>query len=426
MTAREFDIVLYGATGFTGLRTCQYLAQNYKQGVRWAIAGRSIPKLEEARQKLTAIDPALQNMVIIKADASNVESLGAMAARTKVVISTVGPFMKHGEPLVEACVKQKTHYVDSTGESPFVHNIIRKYHKDARDNKTILVPQCGFDSVPSEIGTKMVVDYLRKEYNLTTKSVKLSLVKARGAASGGTLASVCEVIESTNEGLGPTMDQNLLVPEEVASKITPAKVSAPTIFYDHDFQQWQAYFFMSSSNEKIVKRSHGLALEADGVGYGPNFSYSESMSTSGLFAATIATIGVGIGGAALAVGPIRRFVQKRFLPAPGTGPSDEDIAKGHFTIKVIGESDVPADVSGTSAESHAPVKVMAVVQGGEPGYSETCKYLAESALCLVQDEERIRSENRVQGGVLTPAYAFGQVLVDRLRSHDAKLTVSRL
>ncbi|KAG0257287.1 hypothetical protein BGZ95_005285 [Linnemannia exigua] len=155
MVSREFDLIIYGATGYTGLKTCQYLARTYTEGVRWAIAGRSVLKLEEVREKLVAINPFLSSVPIIKADASDLESLEAMAAQTKVLIITVGPFMKYGEPVVAACIKQGTHYVDSTGESPFVNNIIHKYHQEALDKGVILVPQCGFDSVPSDIGTKM-------------------------------------------------------------------------------------------------------------------------------------------------------------------------------------------------------------------------------------------------------------------------------
>lgn len=136
------------------------------------------------------------------------------------------------------------------------------------------------------------------------------------------------------------------------------------------------------------------------------------------------TFWLSLGGAALLVGPLRRFIQNRFLPAPGTGPSDESIAKGHFTIHVIGESELPENVQGDEAPK--PVKVMAVIPGNEPGYNETCRYLVECALCLIKDEDRVRSENKITGGVLTPGYAFGHVLVDRLRAQNVQLTVSKL
>ncbi|KAG0201284.1 hypothetical protein BGX28_005836 [Mortierella sp. GBA30] len=430
MVTREFDLVLYGATGFTGLRTALYIARTYKQGVRWAIAGRSIEKLEQVREKLVAVDPALSNLSIIKADASSAESLEAMTRKVKVVISTVGPFIQYGESLVAACVKTKTHYIDSTGESPFVHNIIKKYHKEALDKNIILVPQCGFDSVPSELGTKMVVDFLRKEYNLATKSAKLTVSKMRGAASGGTLASVIGIIETRDGGFKAMGDQNQLVPEEVASKVLPAKISIPKVFYDYDFKKWQTYFVMSSTNEKMVKRSHGLAIEADGVGYGPQFTYQESMSVPGFLTACIATVGISLGGAALAIGPLRRFLQKNVLPAPGSGPSDEDIEKSYFTIEVVGESDLPENVPGEASSSNksgdGSVKAIAVIEGGDPGYSETCRYLVEGAMCLVENEDRVRNENKIRGGVLTPAFALGQVLIDRLHNQNVKLTVSKL
>ncbi|KAG0333121.1 hypothetical protein BG004_000966 [Podila humilis] len=410
MAAREFDIVVYGATGFTGLRTCQYLARTYPQDVRWAIAGRSVPKLEEVRQKLVAINPSLTTLPILQADAADMASLEAMCAKTKVVITTVGPFLAYGVPLVEAC------------------KIIHKFHEEARQKKVVVVPCCGFDSVPSDIGTKLVVDFLKKEYNVDTKTVKMSVTKMRGGASGGTLASVCGILESKEEGgMSEMANQNQLVPQAVSDKVPKAKVSMPTVFYDHDFQKWQAYFFMSSTNEKIVKRSHGLELEADGTGYGPQFSYSESMSCPGLFSATLATVGMGIGGAALGVGPIRRLIQKHVLPAPGTGPSDEAIAKAYFTIQVVGEAEKPENVVGASDNAdHGTIRAMAVVSGGDPGYSETCRYLVESAMCLVRDEARLRDENKVTGGVLTPATAFGQVLIGRLRDQGAQMTVSKL
>ncbi|KAG0085448.1 hypothetical protein BGZ92_008997 [Podila epicladia] len=423
MAAREFDVIIYGATGFTGLRTCQYLARTYPKGVRWAIAGRSTAKLEEVRQKLVAIDPALSTLPIVQADASDMSALEAMTARTKVVLTTVGPFLAHGIPLVEACVKQGTHYIDSTGETPFVNKIIQKYHEEARAKNVVVVPCCGFDSVPSDIGTKLVVDFLKSEYNLNTKSVKMSLRSWRGAASGGTLASACGIMEAREGNMKSMGNQNELVPESAASKVVPAKISMPTIFYDYDFKQWQAYFFMSSTNEKIVKRSHGLGVEADGTGYGQQFSYYETMSCPGLFSATTTTVATILGGIGLGIGPIRRLAQKYILPAPGTGPSDALIAKSHFTIEVIGEAVKPENVSGEESE---PIRAIAVVKGGDPGYSETCKYLVESALCLVKNEERVRKENKVTGGVLTPAHAFGQVLIGRLRDQGAILTVSRL
>ncbi|KAF9577288.1 hypothetical protein BGW38_007610, partial [Lunasporangiospora selenospora] len=324
------------------------------------------------------------SLPLIKADASDPDSLDAMVAKTKVVISTVGPFIVHGEPLVNSCVKHGTHYVDSTGESPFVKRIIDKYHKEAEAKKVIVVSQCGFDSVPSDIGTKMVVDFIRKEYNLGTQSVKLSVTDLRGEASGGTLASACEIIGKREGGVGDLLNQNSLVPESVADNVKPARITVPCVNYDRDFLKWQGYFVMSSSNEKIVKRSHGLALEADGEGYGKGFSYYETMS----------------------------FPGNRILPAPGTGPSDESIAKGRFTIKVVGESTLPEVAEGEEAPE--PVRVMAVVRGGEPGYSETCRYLVECAMCLVDSEDRVREENKVTGGVLTPAHAFGQILIRRL------------
>ncbi|KAF9165047.1 hypothetical protein DFQ26_000681 [Actinomortierella ambigua] len=420
MAAREFELIIYGATGFTGLRTALSL--------RWAIAGRSIEKLKQAREQVAAINPAFKDLPIIKADASSPESLSAMVSKTKVVLSTVGPFLQYGEPLVAACVRHGTHYVDSTGETPFVNNMIRKYHDEAKAKKVVIVPQCGFDSVPSDIGTKLVVDYLRKEYGLATKSVKLSVTKLKGAVSGGTLASVCGILESREGGVGNIVDQNQLVPDDVKAKVPAARITSPSVFYDYDFKKWQAYFLMSSTNEKIVKRSHGLALEADGVGYGHQFSYSETMSCPGFGSALVASVGMGLGGAALSVGPIRRLAQKYVLPAPGTGPSDESIAKGYFTIEVVGEAELPENAveEAEAGEQRKVVRAKATVSGSEPGYSETCRLLVESAMCLIKEEERTFRENKIQGGLLTPASAFGHVLVQRLQERGVVLEVAKL
>ncbi|KAG0249259.1 hypothetical protein BGZ95_007611 [Linnemannia exigua] len=214
-------------------------------------------------------------------------------------------------------------------------------------------------------------------------------------------------------GVGAMVDQNQLIPESVQSKVLPAKISIPAVHYDYDFQKWQTYFVMSSSNEKIVKRSHGLALEANGDGYGPQFTYGETMSAPGLVSAATAAIGMGIGGAALTVGPLRRFIQNRFMHAPGEGPSD--------SLSIV----LPENVEGSSEEAK-PVRALAVIQGGDPGYAETCRYLVEGALCLVKSEDQIRNENKVKGGVLTPAHAFGQILVRRLQDRNVNLTVSKL
>jgi len=239
------------------------------------------------------------------------------------------------------------------------------------------------------------------------------------------LASVCGIIEARSEGgLQAMKNQNQLVPEDVASKVLPANISLPSVFYDKDVGQWQGYFVMSSSNEKMVKRSHGLSIERDGVGYGPEFTYSESMSFPGFITAAVASLGMGLGGAALTVGPVRRLIQRKFMPAPGTGPADEDIAKAHFTIKVFGEGALPENV--TADEKAEAVKAVATIQGGDPGYSETCRYLVEGALCLVQNEDDVRTLNKVEGGVLTPAFAFGHVLINRLKAQNVKVSVSKL
>jgi short subunit dehydrogenase-like uncharacterized protein len=143
-----------------------------------------------------------------------------------------------------------------------------------------------------------------------------------------------------------------------------------------------------------------------------------------MVSAAIGAVGMSLGGAALTVGPLRRFIQNRFMPAPGEGPSDESIAKGRFTVHVIGESALPENTEG--AADTKPVRALAVIQGGDPGYAETCRYLVEGALCLVKSEDLVRSENKIKGGVLTPAHAFGQILVHRLQDRNVNLTVSKL
>ncbi|KAI8096624.1 saccharopine dehydrogenase [Halteromyces radiatus] len=405
MTSRKYDLVVYGATGFTGELTCEYIIEQKYKDLKWAIAGRSLAKLEKTKQNLIKLDESIKDIDLIIADASNPESLDAFLAQTKVVLSTVGPFIKYGTPLVEACLRQKTHYVDITGEYNWIKSVIEKYHEKAQQENILIIPACGFDSVPSDLGTFMVVDYLARQHQLHTAEVKTSLVKVKGRPSGGTIQTLIESLSDKSLSSTENLDPYLLSPHKGQDK-----PYIPWMYKDYDFGgKWQAFFIMSVINEKIVRRSWSLYTDRPGQSYGKLFKYRESMTLPFLPAFLLTSVlltMMPIATILLKFAPFRRFAQN-ILPAGGTGPNREERAKGHFQFELIG--------TGETEPYDPPVRVRGVVKGfSDPGYGDTCRMVAESALSIVYSLDSLPGK---QGGVLTPATGLGKVLIDRLTTN---------
>lgn len=412
--ARKYDVVVYGASGFVGQQVAAYLAQRNpaagpggRKRLRWALAGRSASKLEETR---VAIGEGARQAGIIVADAHDVPALEALARQASVVLSTAGPFALYGSELVAACVRHGTHYVDITGETPWVHDMIRQHHATAVKTGVRIIPFCGFDSVPSDLGAWLVAQSMQTTYGEPCDSIKACFT-VRGGVNGGTLASLLNIMGSGQSGV--LADPYLLNPAlskrktAQASPINPRDRDPVAPLHDTDFNAWLSPFFMGPINTRVVRRSAALLTSARGkpTGYARNFHYQEYMrfgrtALAGA-AATVFSAGMLASQAAMRLSPVRRLAG-RMMPGPGTGPSEASMDGGSFRCELIGKSASGHLVRGLVADQ------------GDPGNRATTKMVCESALCLALQPDALPG-GRARGGVLTPASGLGDVLLGRLR-----------
>lgn len=398
MAADDFDLILLGATGFTGALVAQYLFKRYgvDGDVRWAIAGRSLDKLERLRRELQGID-SLTPLPIVVADSHDRDSLDALVAQTAVVCSTVGPYAQHGTLLVEACVDSGTHYCDLTGEVHWIARTIEAFQEKAVASGARIVHSCGFDSIPSDLGTWFVERAMQSTHGVSSQRVRGRVGKTRGSASGGTVASLMGVLEEAQKD--PALqrklrDKHLLCP---SSEAPIAKVSDQTgAVYDPRFERWTAPFVMALINERVVRRSNALL----GFPWGQDFNYDESQLCRSRGEALLisgATI-AGMLGASTRSG---RSIMQRFLPDPGEGPDLDARERGFFELFLHAEHPTDRDCD-----------VRARVSGDrDPGYGATSRMLGEAAVCLAKDSLS------VGGGILTPASAMAEDLLPRLEAN---------
>lgn len=408
---REFDLILYGATGFVGRLTARYLAGAAPAGARIALAGRSEQKLRGVHAELGA---GARDWQVLTADATDAQSLQQMAARTAVVVTTVGPYAKHGVALVEACVTAGTDYADLTGEPLFVRESIERCHERAQHSGARIVHSCGFDSVPSDLSVYLL--YRRALADDAGELGVTTLVAAmRGGMSGGTIASGRAQMEAiaADGSLGEVVaDPYVLSPDralepELGAQSDAALRRADTI--DASLHGWVTSFIMAPHNTRIVRRSNGLL----GWAYGKNFRYSEVMSTGGsVWSPLLATAIAGGLQAMNVLGPIvsrgvGRTLLDRISPKAGTGPSEQARDNGYFTMK-------------TFARTSSGAKYLATFSAqGDPGYKATAVILGECGLALAFD----RAEQPELAGVLTPAPVLGEPLALRLRAAGMTIIV---
>jgi short subunit dehydrogenase-like uncharacterized protein len=401
--ARPYDIVFFGATGFTGRLVAERTLERYGvgRGLRWAIAGRSREKLESLRAALAAADPGAGALPLLAADVGDRASLDAVAAQTRVVCSTVGPYALYGKAVVEACVEHGTAYCDLTGEPQFVREMIDRHHARAVQTGARIVHCCGFDSVPFDLGVLMVAEAMREWHGVRCVEVKAFAGEQAGGVSGGTIASMLNAIEEASRDrrvqrlLG---DPYALTPGERG----PDGPDQRGVRFDRDLRRWTAPWVMAPINTRVVRRSNMLL----GYPWGRDFRYSEvsgmPAGLKGLAGGLALSVGLGAF-VTLAALPPTRAVLRRFLPKPGQGPSREQREKGFFKVRLLG--------FGEHALGSAPRKLLGLVAGAsDPGYGETVKMLSESAVCLATD--RLATG----GGVLTPASSMGTTLLERLRA----------
>jgi short subunit dehydrogenase-like uncharacterized protein len=406
LTKRAYDVVLYGASGFVGQQTVAYFAQHAGR-LRWALAGRNEEKLKQARN---AAGPGAAKAGLIVADAADEAALTALAAQTKVVLSTAGPFALYGSALVAACVDHGTHYCDITGETPWVREMIDRHHEQAAETGIRIVPCCGFDSVPSDIGALLVATEVRRTSGQACVRIK-ACHSIRGGLNGGTLASLLNIAEAG--ALDQLADPFLLNPEDTlpADRRPHADPLLPR--HDSDFGAWLAPFVMAAINTRIVRRSVALTPRR-GSACAPGMVYQEYLRTgrgpAGAAIATALSGGIGVGAIGIRLGTLRTALRK-LLPAPGQGPSERSMDSGSFRCELIGESADGTQVRGLIAGR------------GDPGNRATTLFVCEAAMALAGDLRKLPGGAK-RGGVLTPATALGLPYARRLA--DAGMTVEPL
>ena len=412
---REFDIVLYGATGFAGKLTAEYLAKTGGDA-RIALAGRSTDKLLAVRESL---GEKAQSWPLIAADASQPSTLNAMAARTQVVVTTVGPYTRYGLPLVAACAAAGTDYADLTGETLFIRESIDLYHKQALDTGARIVHSCGFDSVPSDLTVFALYRRAQEDAAGQLTDTNYVIRSFAGGVSGGTVATMIEIMRAASDD--PEARRVMNDPYT----LTPDHGAEPHLGGQADLRwrrggeiapelagYWVGPFVMAQINTRIVRRSNALL----DYSYGRRLEYAEQMSMGRSIVAPVTAAMAAVGnGASMALGS--RFFNRlptslveRIVPKPGTGPSERARENGHYAVETY-------TTTTTGARYRATMS-----QKGDPGYKATAVLLGESALGLAFDRDRL-SDLR---GVLTPAAAMGDVLLGRLPAAEVSLETTRL
>lgn len=422
---KSIDVTLFGATGFVGRLTAEYLASHAPQGVSIALAGRNQFKLEKVRDEISQETgvAAVKEWPVVVADSFDAPSQAKLAEQSKVIISTVGPYAKYGEELVRACAEAGTHYVDLCGEVLFMHRSASKFHAVAEKTGARIVHACGFDSVPSDIGM-MLLHEAAKESNSPLTDATM-LVKMKGGLSGGTIESArnqtveakqdptaAEIINdpyglSADRAADPSTDDKELGKQKDFGFIDTAKHGGP--------EGWAGPFLMAGSNTRVVRRSNSLLNHA----YGPRVRYGEYQPTGagikGRLRAFALAGGLGLGFTLINIEKLRPLLSK-WIPEPGEGPSKESREAGFFKTTHYGT---------TKSGQHYSATVSAQ---GDPGYKSTAVMLSEAALTLALDQDKLpeRAEGAGgTGGVLTPATALGNAYVERLRAAGFTLESKR-
>ncbi|MCI4085859.1 saccharopine dehydrogenase family protein [Streptomyces virginiae] len=376
---RAYDVVLFGATGFVGALTAEYLAGHAPAGCRWALAGRDLAKLERLRERLAAIDPGCATLPLLRADAQDAAAVRELAASTRVLATTVGPYIWYGAGLVAACAEAGTDYVDLTGEPEFVDRMYVEHDARARETGARLVHACGFDSIPADLGAYFTVRQLPEGVALTVDG----FMRSNAFFSGGTLASALTALGRGPQTLAAGHARRLHEPRLLGRRAR-GPLGVPR--FSRETGTWALP--LPSLDPRIVTRS-AAALER----YGPDFRYRHYASVKHLPVAVGGTAAVGATAALAQVPPARRWLMNRW--EPGRGPDAERRARSWFTVRFVGEG--------------GGRRVLTEVSGGDPGYGETAKMLAESALCLAHDALP------ESAGQVTTAVAMGDALTHRLQ-----------
>ncbi|KAF2836745.1 saccharopine dehydrogenase [Patellaria atrata CBS 101060] len=413
MATRQYELVLLGATGYTGHLTAEYITRNLPTDLKWAIAGRNEKKLAKIVEDLQSINPDRQSPSIEIAEL-NKEDLDQLAKKTKLLITTVGPYFQYGEPVIEACAKNGTHYIDCTGESPWHAVMIERFHEIAKSTRAIMIPQCGLDSVPSDMVAYLLASHFRKTLNTGLSNVDCS-VHIKVKPSGGTLATLLGIfsayplshLKKTTSlfGLSPVTPPNTTTKgQSFLSKLTGIR-NVPGL-------GWLGIYVNAGVDVAVVGRSWGL-LDG-GKFYGPDFHFSEHGSTKTFFGALLRNVIMAFGFVLLAIPPINRLVRKR-LTQPGQGAEKELWQNDRVRWRAIGHPSLPS----SSANSNRAIASFSYDSGI---YWLTGLLMAEAAMVILRGQRTLANE--LGGGLLTPV-TLGEQYVDRIRRAGVIVEVER-
>lgn len=400
MSDHPFDVIVFGATSFVGQILCDYLFNRHGADgdLKWAMAGRSKTKLESVRASL---GEGASGIELITADAADENALHEMCGQSRVMISTVGPYALYGSVLVKVCVETGTDYVDLTGETHWILQMLQAHESQAGKSEARIVHCCGFDSVPSDLGVHHHQKMALEKFGEPATQIRMQVARMKGAASGGTVASIVNIAREMAKS--PALRKTLANPYSLVpgGKARARQPNIATPKHDPETGAWLGPFVMAGVNTRIVHRSNALSDYA----YGVDFLYDESMrmgrGLKGGLAATALTGGLGAFMAGAVLPPSRWLMEKFILPKPGEGPSPEQQRKGMYDLRFYG----------TTANGN---KLTTRVTGDrDPGYGSTAKILGEAAVCLAKDIAR----SEVGGGFWTPATALGDSLLARLEQH---------
>jgi short subunit dehydrogenase-like uncharacterized protein len=392
---RDYDVIVWGASGFTGRLVVEYLADRYPPGgdVKWAVGGRSKDKLDEV---LEGIIFSADRPDVIVAESHDQGSMQRLASSARVILTTVGPYAKYGSELLEACAAAGTDYCDLCGEVQWMRKMIDQHQSTAEKSGARIVMSCGFDSIPSDIGVLRLHQLAQQVHGSTCSEMTLLVRAMKGGASGGTFDSMLNAIDQARQDKNIVrilVDPYALNPEN--ERNGPDGRDQSKAVFNKEARAWTAPFVMAGVNTRVVRRSNALL----GYPYGKDFRYGEATLSSGRMKATLMSWGLKLFVLASAIPLTRKMIIKRILPKPGEGPSRDERENGYFNLLLIGKLE------------NGSIVRLRIKGDRDPGYGSTSKMLAESAICLAKDKLT------VNGGCWTPASALGDLLRERLESN---------
>nr|WP_136250806.1 saccharopine dehydrogenase NADP-binding domain-containing protein [Ningiella ruwaisensis] len=408
----HFDLILYGATSFVGKIMVEYLASLPSDEVKWAIAARDEAKLKALKAEFSLSD----KITHFVADAQDEEALKKICQQTKVIVTTVGPYALFGETMLKVCAQSGTDYCDLTGEPQWIKKMLDKYEQDAKESGARIINCAGFDSIPSDLGVYYTQQLAIERTGKPAKQIKMRVRKIKGGASGGTVASLLNVLKEADSDASLKkllVNPYMLCPQNHDFHVRQKNHKKAE--YDEQLGIWTMPFVMAAINERVIHRSNALLNNR----YGTDFKYDEAMSAKKASTAWTTALGLGAFVAAASISPIRSLLEKYVLPKPGEGPSKKEQLEGMFDMRFYASLKDEDKSDSQDMSDNAQILQVQVIGDRDPGYGATAKMLTQAALCLANDVESL------EGGFWTPAAALGDHLIERLAQH-AGVKVSRV